>query len=189
MHDLTSLRGLSQHGAAQRLAQEGYNELPTTRGRKLLALLLDILREPMFLLLMAGGVIYLLLGDVREALVLLGSIFVIIGITFYQEQRTERALDALRDLSSPRALVIRDGEQRRIAGREVVRGDLVILAEVTVCQQMASSFGTTISRSMNRCSPGNRCPFAKRPANVILLRPSWAALEAMSCPSSFRGHW
>lgn len=129
MHDLTSLAGISQHEATQRLAQEGYNELPTTRGRQFLALLLDIMREPMFLLLIAGGVIYLLLGDVREALVLLGSIFVIIGITFYQEQRTERALDALRDLSSPRALVIRDGEQRRIAGREVVRGDLVILAE------------------------------------------------------------
>lgn len=127
--DLGNLAGISQQEAIQRLAQEGYNELPTTRGRKLLALFLEILREPMFLLLIAGGVIYLLLGDVREAVVLLISIFVIIGITFYQERRTERALEALRDLSSPRALVIRDGEQKRIAGREVVRGDLVMLAE------------------------------------------------------------
>ena len=58
---------------------------------------------------------------------LLAFVFVVIGITLYQERKTERALEALRDLSSPRALVIRDGEQRRIAGREVVRGDLVVL--------------------------------------------------------------
>ncbi len=83
----------------------------------------------MFLLLVAGDLIYLVLGDVREALILLGFVFVVIGITFYQERKTERALEALRDLSSPRALVIRDGEQRRIAGRDVVRGDIVILTE------------------------------------------------------------
>jgi len=51
------------------------------------------------------------------------------GITLYQERKTERALEALRDLSSPRALVIRDGEQKRIAGREVVRGDIIVLSE------------------------------------------------------------
>ncbi len=61
-------------------------------------------------------------GETKEALMLLGFIFVIMGITIVQERRTERALDALRDLSSPRALVIRDGQQQRIAGREVVRG-------------------------------------------------------------------
>ena len=60
---------------------------------------------------------------------LLGFVFVVMGITIVQERRTERALDALRDLSSPRALVIRDGRQRRIAGREVVRGDIIVLAE------------------------------------------------------------
>ena len=58
-------------------------------------------------------------------MMLLGFVFVVIGITFYQEQKTERALEALRDLSSPRALVIRDGEQQRIAGRDVVRDDIV----------------------------------------------------------------
>lgn len=129
LHEVSHLTGLSQQEAVQRLAQEGYNELPTSRGHTLLALLLDTLREPMFLLLIAGGVVYLLLGDTLEALVLLVSIFAMIGITFSQERRTERALDALRDLSSPRALVIRDGVQKRIPGREVVRDDLVILAE------------------------------------------------------------
>src|SRR5438046_3103583 len=104
--DLATIGGLSQQEALRRTKQEGYNELPSTRKRSLLTIAFDVVREPMFLLLIAGGAIYLLLGDIREALVLLGSILVIMGITFYQEQKTERALEALRDLSSPRALVI-----------------------------------------------------------------------------------
>jgi Ca2+-transporting ATPase len=83
----------------------------------------------MFLLLLACGTIYLLMGDVQEALMLLGFVFVVLGITLYQERKTERALEALRDLSSPRALVVRDGQRKRIAGREVVRDDLLVLAE------------------------------------------------------------
>src|SRR5439155_26045082 len=116
-------RGLSEDEAASRLRAEGYNELPSTRRRSLLAIAWEIAREPMFLLLVACGSIYLVLGDVREALMLLGFVFVVMGITLYQERKTERALEALRDLSSPRALVVRDGHRRRIPGREVVRGD------------------------------------------------------------------
>ena len=80
------------------------------------------MREPMFLLLIACGSIYLVLGDLEEALMLLAFVFVIMGITFYQERKTENTLEALRDLSSPRALVIRDGQQKRIAGRSGHRG-------------------------------------------------------------------
>ena len=127
--DLSAIAGLSEQEARRRLKQEGYNELPASRRRSLLSIALDVVREPMFLLLIAGCAVYLAVGDVREALVLLGSILVIMGITFYQEQKTERALEALRDLSSPRALVIRGGEQQRIAGRDVARGDIVVLAE------------------------------------------------------------
>ena len=127
--DLAAIDGLSEQEAQRRLKQEGYNELPSSRRRSLFTIGLGVLREPMFLLLIAGSGIYLALGDVREALVLLGSILVIMGITLYQEQKTERALDALRDLSSPRALVIRGGQQQRVAGRQVARGDIVVLAE------------------------------------------------------------
>ena len=83
----------------------------------------------MVLLLLASGAIYLALGERRDAIVLLGSILVVLGITFIQSHRTETALERLRDLSSPRARVIRDSEQKRIAGREVVRGDLLIISE------------------------------------------------------------
>jgi Ca2+-transporting ATPase len=127
--DETNLQGLTEQEAFERLAQDGYNELPASKKRSFFHILWEIVREPMFLLLIVCGGLYLLLGDPEEALMLLGFVFVIIGITVYQEQKTERALEALRDLSSPRALVIRDGVQKRIAGREVVRDDIVLMAE------------------------------------------------------------
>jgi Ca2+-transporting ATPase len=122
-------QGLSESEAQARLANEGYNELPRGVGRTPFRIALEVLREPMLALLVAGGVVYLALGDLREALILLTFATVSILITIVQETRTERVLDALRDLTSPRALVIRDGERKRIAGREVVRGDLVVLSE------------------------------------------------------------
>src|SRR5262245_60896371 len=127
--DLDTAEGLSEQEAAARLKAEGFNELPSGRRRHFLASVLGVGGEPMFLLLVGCGTLYLVLGSVQEALLLLGFVFVVMGIELYQERKTERALEALRDLSSPRALVVRDGHPRRIPGREVVRGDLVVLAE------------------------------------------------------------
>jgi P-type Ca2+ transporter type 2C len=121
--------GLTSAEAARILAEEGPNELPSSKQRGYLRIALDVMREPMFLLLVACGAIYLMVGDLQEALMLLAFVFFVMGITLYQESKTERALEALRDLSSPRALVIRDGTQQRIAGRDVVRGDIIVLAE------------------------------------------------------------
>ena len=121
--------GLSEVEAQARLVAEGFNELPTTGRRTPLRIALEVMREPMLALLLGGGAVYLLLGDLQEALILLGFATLSVGITIVQEARTERVLEALRDLTSPRALVIRDGESKRIAGREVVRGDLVMLGE------------------------------------------------------------
>jgi Ca2+-transporting ATPase len=127
--DLGGLPGLSEDEVRERLQSEGPNELPTQKNRSLLAIAYEVAREPMFLMLVAAGSLYLLMGEPTDALMLLGFVFVVMTITIVQERRTERALDALRDLSSPRALVIRDGEHRRVAGRDVVRGDLVVLCE------------------------------------------------------------
>jgi len=124
-----SLTGLSEAEVTNRLKQHGFNELPSSKSRSIFATAWDVVREPMFLLLLACGTIYLILGDVQEAVMLLGFVFVVLGITLYQERKTERALEALRDLSSPRALVIRGGERKRIAGRDVVLDDLLVLAE------------------------------------------------------------
>jgi P-type Ca2+ transporter type 2C len=127
--DLNTVHGLSEATAITRLQAEGPNELPITKPRNLFSTAWEILREPMILLLVGAGGIYLFLGELRDSIVLLVSIFVVIGISLFEERKTERALEALRDLSSPRALVIRDGQQRRVAGREVVRGDVVVLSE------------------------------------------------------------
>ncbi|MEI8186912.1 MAG: cation-translocating P-type ATPase [Chlorobiaceae bacterium] len=121
--------GLSESEAAERLALDGYNELPSSGRRSIFSTAFDVVREPMLLLLVSCGAVYLMLGDVQEAFMLLGFVFFVMGLTLYQERKTENALEALRDLSSPRALVIRDGVERRIAGRDVVQDDIVIVNE------------------------------------------------------------
>jgi P-type Ca2+ transporter type 2C len=121
--------GLSASEAARRLREDGPNELPRAGRRQLWRIVRDILREPMFGLLLGSGLIYLLLGDLLEAVLLLlfASLSVVIAVG--QDARSERVLNALRDLTSPRALVIRGGERLRVAGRDVVRGDLIVLSE------------------------------------------------------------
>jgi Ca2+-transporting ATPase len=121
--------GLTETEAAERLARDGPNELPSARRRGLLALLFEILREPMIFLLAACALVYLLLGDREEALVLVASVGAVVGLSLWQAGKTERALHALRDLASPRALVVRGGRERRIPGREVVAGDVVVISE------------------------------------------------------------
>ncbi len=127
--DISSITGLTDREAQEKLREVGYNELPTSSRRGLVRLVFEIIHEPMFLLLVASGILYFILGDVSEGIMLMSFVLVIIGITVYQERKTERALEALRNLSSPRALVIRDGVQQRIPGRDVVTGDSVILSE------------------------------------------------------------
>ena len=115
-NDQRALTGLSESYAQARLRSEGFNELPRPDQRTFSRIIVDVLREPMLALLISGGSVYLLLGDVKEALILIGFALLSVGITVLQETRTEHVLEALRDLTSPRALVIRDGERRRIAG-------------------------------------------------------------------------
>ncbi len=121
--------GLSQAEAASRLLKDGPNLLPGSTPKSSFAIVVGVVTEPMFLMLLVAGGIYLMLGDRAEALFLLGFVFVVIGITLAQERKTQRALESLRDLSAPRALVIRDGQELRIAGRDVVNGDLLVLHE------------------------------------------------------------
>lgn len=127
--DNDSHAGLSSEHAARLLAQDGPNELPRPPRRTVWRILREVVREPMFQLLAAAVAIYLVLGDVSEASVLLAFLAVIVSITLVQERRTELVLEALHDMTSPRALVWRDGERRRIAGAELVVGDRIELAE------------------------------------------------------------
>jgi len=121
--------GLSIAEAQKKLSEIGYNELPATKAKNLWAITLEIIKEPLFILLLGCGLLYVLLGEYSEGIILLCWILVIITITLIQQRKTEKSLEALRKLSSPMALVIRDGEPTRIFGREVVPGDLIILHE------------------------------------------------------------
>ena len=143
--------GLTQIEAASRLKSEGWNELPRPDRRGFFRIVFGILREPMFGLLLAAGAIYLVLGSLEEALLLLAFATISVTIAIVQESRSEAVLEALRDLTSPRALVIRDGERRRIPGREVVRGDLLVLAEgdrIPADAVLLSSHGLRIDESL-----------------------------------------
>ncbi len=127
--DAIGLQGLSAEEAERRLTRDGPNELPKALRRNLLRQVWNVVREPMLLLLLGAGTVNFLLAEPLDGILLMSFVVVVIGISIYQEHKTENALAALRDLSAPRALVVRGGEQVRIAGREVVRGDLVLLSE------------------------------------------------------------
>ena len=103
---------LTEKQAKDKLLSEGYNELPSSKPKNILQIALGVVKEPMFMLLVACGTLYLILGDIQEGLMLMSFVFFVMGIEFYQEKKTEKALDALKDLASPRALVIRDGETK-----------------------------------------------------------------------------
>jgi Ca2+-transporting ATPase len=168
-----SIRGLSEAEVRERLETEGYNELPRPDRRTPLRVVLEVVREPMLALLLGGGAIYLALGDLKEALILLAFAMMSVLITVVQESRTERVLEALRDLTSPRALVIRDGRVERIAGREVVRGDYVVLeegdrvpADAVLVQsrdlQTDESLLTGEAVPVRKIATGNAVPFKDR---------------------------
>ena len=124
-----SYRGLTSKEAKIILLRDGHNELPSQDKRSVLRIFLNVVMEPMLLLLLACGTIYLLIGEIRDSLMLMTFVIVVIGITFYQEKKTEKTLQALKSLSAPKATVFRDGVQVVIPGRELVIGDLIHLHE------------------------------------------------------------
>ena len=170
--------GLSSKAAIKRLNQDGHNELPSAQSRSLFAIAWGIIQDPIFLLLVGGGVIYWFLGDLQEALILLGFVFFLMGISLYQEGKTEHAIAALRDLSSPRALVIRDGQRQRIAGRDVVRGDVCLLAEGDRIPADAIVLSCTNLSTDESLLTGESLPVRKIAAvgNVEMARPGGDAL-------------
>lgn len=126
---LGDFTGLSEEEARARPEQQGPNELLVYKKRSIWVIVVDVLREPMFIMLVVAEGLYLAIGEPSDALMLLGFVFVVMAVTIVQERRTEGALDALRDLSSPRAPAIRGGTQRRVPGREVVQGDILVITE------------------------------------------------------------
>lgn len=121
--------GLSTDEVNERTIRFGYNELPSEKPKNILRIAFEVIKEPMFLLLISCGGLYIILGNVNEGIILLSTIFIIIFITFYQYQKTEKALNSLKHLSAPLALVLRNGIETKIPGREIVPDDIIILFE------------------------------------------------------------
>ncbi len=179
--DIRAVKGLSEAEAARRLKTEGPNELPQARRKNLLKIAAHVFGEPMFLLLIAGGAIYLLLGDRGQAAILLGFVAVIMGMTIYQEGKTERALEALRDLTSPRARVVRDGRERRIPGREVVSGDTIIISEgdrVPADAALIAAISLFVDEALltGESAPVRKTPFSEDVLPVAVARPGGEGL-------------
>jgi len=177
--------GLSTAEATRLLRRDGPNELPGATNRGRLELIKKTVSEPMFLLLIACGAIYLMLGDRQEAIMLLGFVFVVIGITLVQQQRAEKSLSALRELSGPQALAVRDGKVVRIPGKELVCGDLVLLSEgdrVPADISLLETSNLTVDESM---LTGESVPVLKQSA--VMADISAGATEDESTGIVFSG--
>lgn len=159
--------GLSESQVLKIQEQYGYNELPKSKVKRGYLIILDVLKEPMVYILLSCGLIYYIIGDRQEAIMLLVFLLIIIGITIVQEAKAERALEALRDLSSPRANVLRDNSKKRVAGREVVLGDIIYLAEgdkVPADAEVISSYFLTSDESL---LTGEALPVEKKIGSTI----------------------
>lgn len=123
------LKGLSLSEVAEKQEIFGRNVLPAERPRMLLHIILDIVREPMFLLLITACALYFLLGETSEGFLMLAAMAFVSGISLYQEMRSSRALEALKALAEKGVVVIREGKESMIPPEELVPGDLVLLEE------------------------------------------------------------
>lgn len=126
---ISQIKGLTASEVRKRQKRFGLNELPNKNKRNIFKIFVSLAAEPMILLLLTIVTIYFFLGDIGEASLLAVSFFGIVGIGIYQETKTEKSLEALRNLSSPISTVIRDGKRIVIPGRELVVGDFIVLSE------------------------------------------------------------
>jgi P-type Ca2+ transporter type 2C len=127
--DTSFLNGLTSQQAAQQHAHDGANALDAAQRRTVWTRLWVMLREPMFALLVLAALLYLVLGGLTEGITLFVFVLAVLALTFYQEGKSEAAIDALRQLSQPFAQVMRDGRRISVPSRDVVVGDVLYIAE------------------------------------------------------------
>ena len=159
-----TLHGLDEQEAQQRLRTHGPNEIRDRERKSLGATLASIVTEPMFGLLLAAATVYLLIGDLGEGLLLAAFAVATVGLVIAQERRSQRALDALRELAAPQVRVLRGGQLRRIPARELVPGDLFLLAEgerVAADAQLRQASALEVDESL---LTGESVPVAKHAA-------------------------
>lgn len=121
--------GLTSAEAKRRQAQYGKNELTVQKKKGFFSKVIHIICEPMFLLLLIASVIYFILGEPKDGIVMLVFVIGMISIDIAQEWKTDKTLNVLKDLSAPQVTVIRDREQKVIASADLVPGDVMLIHE------------------------------------------------------------
>lgn len=128
-NNLSNMAGLSSAKAKELQQQYGKNELCTQKKESFIKKAFHIICEPMFSLLLVAAIIYFILGEPRDGAIMLIFVIGIISIDVIQEWKTDQTLNALKDLSAPKIMVIRDGEEKTIASADLVPGDLMLIYE------------------------------------------------------------
>jgi P-type Ca2+ transporter type 2C len=121
--------GLSEGEANRLLAYFGPNDIPSDKEHGLIKIILDVMKEPMFLLLVAAAVIYTTIGEKAESLLVASFAALTIVLVIIQQNRSEKAIQALQSLAAPTARVMRGGREQRIAARDLVPGDILLIGE------------------------------------------------------------
>jgi Ca2+-transporting ATPase len=185
--DAQRLTGLTTAEALQRLKTVGPNEITTGGGRTLGQIVLETMREPMFLLLIGAAVLYLLLGDLAEGLFLVGGAVAAIGLVIFQEARSERALGALRELAQPHARVLRDRVERQIPTRDLVPGDILLIGEGERLPADGLLIAGDVLSVDESVLTGESAPVSKQPAAGALEQGAETAPGAETGPFLFGG--
>ncbi|MEY3108921.1 MAG: hypothetical protein RL730_1272, partial [Actinomycetota bacterium] len=162
-----SERGLSEEEVGPLLAKFGPNEIPADAKKSILSSIGSVIREPMITLLIIAGVISFILAERIDGFLLISTVFIIIGISLFQERRTEKALSALRTLAAPLALVIRSGVRVRIPANRIVPGDLIQLLEgdrIPADAELIESKFLSIDESL---LTGESVPVAKNALDLV----------------------
>ncbi len=128
MH-VNTKRGLSEEEIVASRLKNGSNRIETKTENHTWILIKEIVGEPLFVILVCAAVIYFVLGEYKEGIIMLVALSFVSGISLYQENKSRRAVDALKKLSNPRAKVIRDGLTLEIATEELVIGDLICVED------------------------------------------------------------
>lgn len=123
------LNGLSTEQAKELQIKFGKNELTPEKKKSIFSEILKAFSEPMFILLLVAAIIYFILGEPRDGAIMLIFVIGIISIDVIQEWKTDKTLEALKDLSAPHIRVLRDGGEKTINSADLVPGDLMLIAE------------------------------------------------------------
>ncbi|MGA1362209.1 MAG: cation-translocating P-type ATPase, partial [Ilumatobacteraceae bacterium] len=166
--------GLTSEEAAAALARDGPNELPADAPTGITRRIASVLTEPMLLFLVAAGAVSIAVAETLDGVLLLSTTVVVIATSVFQEQRTENALRALRQLTSPAVTVIRDGARCSIPARELVAGDVMTVSEGNRIGADAEMFGDGAMTVDESALTGESVPVTKFPRGTDAARRLWS---------------